>query len=167
MISDDGEVVMLFHQSMYLEPGNSRWMSECRGVGGYGGHREVRWACVGRAEEDSVVREESLVWVGRYLEATQHQGQVVGEKVVLRGAGEIITHDSWTSVRVKGRDVVTWEVGTVLPVERERGESAKHAQCRGRGYRQNNDGVLVSGQELFTVKIPKRDSETPEDGMQG
>jgi hypothetical protein len=45
------------------------------------------------------------------------------------GQGELITHDIWMSVRVHGREVVTWDVDTVLPVEGERVDMLVEGWC--------------------------------------
>jgi hypothetical protein len=45
------------------------------------------------------------------------------------GQGELITHDIWMSVRVYGREVVTWDVDTVLPVEGEKVDMLVEGWC--------------------------------------
>ena len=45
------------------------------------------------------------------------------------GQGELITHDIWLSVRVHGREVVTWDVDTVLPVEGEKVDMLVEGWC--------------------------------------
>jgi hypothetical protein len=45
------------------------------------------------------------------------------------GQGELIAHDIWMSVRVHGRDVVAWDVGTVLLVEGEKVDMLVEGWC--------------------------------------